>query len=163
MIGTKAEMEPELQKTLSPNAAKIVRMSARAFGAFGREIAEATFARLAADPEAGAVISPATMHRARHPDQFGGEMMALAANMDRIEQVSAVLDRIARRHLKDGFKPEYYGHVQKALLPAIRDVLGEGASDQLLDAWREALDYLATLLIAREDALIRRRRVARAA
>ena len=156
-------MEPKLQKTLSPNTAKIVRMSARAFGVFGREIAEATFARLAADPEAGAVIRPATMHRARHPDQFGGEMMAFAANIDRIEQVSAVLDRIARRHLKDGFKPEYYGHVQKALLPAIRDVLGEGASDQLLDGWREALDYIATLLIAREDALIRRRPVARAA
>ena len=163
MIGTKAEMEPELQKTLSPDAAKIVRMSARAFAAFGREIAEATFARLAADPEARAVISQATMHRARHPDQFGGEMMAFAVNIDRIEQVSALLDRIARRHLKDGFKPEYYGHVQKALLPAIRDVLGEGASDQLLDAWREALDYLATLLIAREDALVRRRPVARAA
>lgn len=135
---------------LSTDAAKIVRMTARAFGAFGREIAEATYARLAADSEARAEISEATMRRARHPEQFDGEMMALALHIDQLDRVSNVLDQIARRHVQDGFKPEHYRHVEKALLPAIRDVLGDAATDEVLNAWGEAYWFLADVLIKRE-------------
>lgn len=135
---------------LSTDAAKVVRMTARAFGAFGREIAEATYARLAADSEARAEISEATMRRARHPEQFDGEMMALALHIDQLDRVSNVLDQIARRHVQDGFKPEHYRHVEKALLPAIRDVLGDAATDEVLNAWGEAYWFLADVLIKRE-------------
>jgi len=152
-----------LEMPLSTDAAKVVRMTARAFGAFGREIAEATYARLAADSEARAEISEATMRRARHPEQFDGEMMALALHIDQLDRVSNVLDQIARRHVQDGFKPEHYRHVEKALLPAIRDVLGEGASDQVLDAWREGFIYLSGLLISRAQELSRSRPSAKAA
>ena len=48
-------------------------------------------------------------------------------------------------------KPDHYPHVAKALLPAIRDVLGaEIATDEVLAAWGEAYWMLADILIAAE-------------
>ena len=38
-------------------------------------------------------------------------------------------------------------------LPAIRDVLGEAATDQVLEAWGEAYGFLADILIGRETSL----------
>ena len=50
-----------------------------------------------------------------------------------------------------GVRPEQYPHVANALLPAIRDVLGEeAATDEVLAAWGEAYWMLADLLIAAE-------------
>ena len=37
-----------------------------------------------------------------------------------------------------------------ALLPAIRDVLGEAATDEVLAAWGEAYWFLADILIGKE-------------
>ena len=50
-------------------------------------------------------------------------------------------------------KPEHYPHVAAALLPAIKDVLGDAATDQVLGAWGEAYWFLADILIGKEAAL----------
>ena len=51
-------------------------------------------------------------------------------------------------------KPEHYPKVAAALLPAIRDVLGEAvATDDVLSAWGDAYGFLADVLIAREAQL----------
>ena len=54
------------------------------------------------------------------------------------------------RHVDTGVKAEHYPLVAEALLPAIRDVLGEAATDAVLDAWGEAYWFLAKILIAAE-------------
>jgi nitric oxide dioxygenase/hemoglobin len=49
-------------------------------------------------------------------------------------------------------KAAHYPHVAAALLPAIRDVLGEDiATDEVLAAWGEAYWMLADILIAAES------------
>ena len=50
-------------------------------------------------------------------------------------------------------KAEHYPYVANALLPAIRDVLGDAATDEVLAAWGEAYWFLADILIAKEAAL----------
>ena len=55
------------------------------------------------------------------------------------------------RHIETGVRPEHYPHVANALLPAIRDVLGEEvATDEVLAAWGEAYWMLADILIGAE-------------
>lgn len=39
------------------------------------------------------------------------------------------------------------------MLPAIRDVIDKGATDEVLAAWGEAYWFLADILIAKETAL----------
>ena len=43
--------------------------------------------------------------------------------------------------------------VANALLPAIRDVLGDAATDEVLGAWGEAYWALADILIGKEEVL----------
>lgn len=46
--------------------------------------------------------------------------------------------------------PEHYHFVAESLLAAIKDVLGEAATDEVLSAWGEAYWFLADLLMSRE-------------
>jgi hemoglobin-like flavoprotein len=50
-------------------------------------------------------------------------------------------------------KAEHYPLVANALLPAIRDVLGDAATDEVLGAWGEAYWALADILIGKEEVL----------
>jgi nitric oxide dioxygenase len=47
--------------------------------------------------------------------------------------------------------PEHYPHVAEALLGAIKAVLGDAATEEILAAWGEAYWFLANILIAREQ------------
>jgi nitric oxide dioxygenase len=47
--------------------------------------------------------------------------------------------------------PEHYPHVGEALLGAIKAVLGDVATEEILAAWGEAYWFLANILIAREQ------------
>ena len=60
---------------------------------------------------------------------------------------------MAERHVETGVQPEHYPAVAEALLPAIRDVLGDAATDEVLDAWGQAYWFLADVLIGRENTL----------
>ena len=61
--------------------------------------------------------------------------------------------RIAHKHVSLGVRAEHYAIVGKHLLASIREVLGEAATDELVDAWAAAYGQLADLLIGRERAL----------
>lgn len=60
---------------------------------------------------------------------------------------------MAERHVQSKVRAEHYPAVAAALLPAIRDVLGEAATDEVLAAWGETYWFLADILIAKEKAL----------
>lgn len=50
-------------------------------------------------------------------------------------------------------KAEHYPAVANALLPAIKDVLGDAVDDRVLNAWGEAYWFLADVLKNREHSL----------
>ncbi|KAG1388346.1 hypothetical protein G6F58_013512 [Rhizopus delemar] len=64
-----------------------------------------------------------------------------------------VVTRIVHKHVSLGIRPEHYAIVGKHLLASIREVLGEAATDELVDAWGAAYGQLADLLIAEEARL----------
>ena len=65
------------------------------------------------------------------------------------------MERIAQKHVGLQILPEHYPYVADALLGAIKEVLGQAATDEILAAWGEAYWFLANILIAREDHLYR--------
>ncbi|EXS67896.1 globin domain-containing protein, partial [Sphingobium sp. Ant17] len=76
--------------------------------------------------------------------------LAFAQNVDKLDALKPAIERIAARHVQTHIKPDHYPAVANALLPAIRDVLGEAATDDILNAWGEAYWFLADILINRE-------------
>jgi nitric oxide dioxygenase len=80
-------------------------------------------------------------------------VFAYAANIGNAAALGPVVTRIVHKHASVGIRPEHYPIVGQHLLGAIREVLGEAASEPLLAAWAEAYGELADLLIGVERSL----------
>lgn len=84
------------------------------------------------------------------PKALATAIVAYARNIEGLAALSPAVERIAQKHVGLNILPEHYPHVAEALLGAIKDVLGEAATEEILAAWGEAYWYLAEVLIARE-------------
>ncbi|MEA1879978.1 MAG: globin domain-containing protein [Campylobacterota bacterium] len=94
-----------------------------------------------------------TLFKDATPDQhkkLANAVYAYAANIDKLENLSKGIEQMATVHVKTNVRPEHYPMVGDALLQAIKTVLGEGATDEVMKAWEEAYGFLAEVLIARE-------------
>ena len=85
--------------------------------------------------------------------KLANAVYAYAQNIDKLENLSKGIEQMAMVHVKTNVKPEHYPMVGDALLQAIKTVLGDGATDEVMTAWEEAYSFLADVLIAREKEL----------
>ena len=61
-----------------------------------------------------------------------GAILAYASNIDNLGALAPAVERIAQKHVGLQILPEHYPHVGDALLGAIKAVLGEAATDEIL-------------------------------
>ncbi|MFC3214495.1 MULTISPECIES: globin domain-containing protein [Novosphingobium] len=138
-------------RTVSPAAMQIVKSTAPAIEQYGVDITTAMYARLLQDPEIAAMFDRAAQESGEQPRRLAGAILAYAKNIDKLQNLGPAVQRMVARHVETGVKAEHYPQVAAALLPAIRDVLGEDvATDDVLAAWGEAYWMLADILIAAE-------------
>lgn len=138
---------------LTPETKAIVKSTAPALQQHGLAITERMYERLFVDPAVKAMFDQAAQESGEQPRRLAGAILAYAQNIEKLEALSGPVSRMAARHFETGVKAEHYPLVANALLPAIRDVLGEAATDEVLSAWGEAYWALAEILIGKEDAL----------
>ena len=62
-----------------------------------------------------------------------------------------MVERVAHKHRALGVLPEHYPIVGENLLWAIGDVLGEAATDEVIDAWEKAYNAIAEVFIQVEE------------
>lgn len=109
------------------------------------------YARLFQDAEVKAMFDAAAQDSGEQPRRLAAAILGYAENIDKLEALGGAIARMVARHVDTGVKSEHYPKVAAALLPAIRDVLGEEvATDAVLAAWAEAYQFLADILIAEE-------------
>lgn len=107
--------------------------------------------------------NPELKHLFNQAHQANGEqqqalamaVLAYAENIDNPSVLQPVLVRVAHKHASLGIRAEHYPIVGMHLLASIREVLGEAASDALIDAWAEAYGQLADMFISLESDLYR--------
>lgn len=90
------------------------------------------------------------------PDQhknLAAAVYARAANIDKLENLGKGIEQMATVHIKVKVKPEHYPMVGDALLQAIKRVVGDAATAEVMSAWEEAYGFLANVLMAREKEL----------
>ncbi|ALJ14637.1 MULTISPECIES: globin domain-containing protein [Sphingopyxis] len=138
-------------RTASAHAMEIVKATAPALEKHGLAITTAMYARLFRNAEIEAMFDRAAQANGEQPKRLAAAILAYAKNIDKLQNLGPAVSRMVARHVETGVKPEHYPHVANALLPAIRDVLGEAvATDEVLAAWGEAYWMLADILIAAE-------------
>ena len=138
-------------RAASAHAMAIVKSTAPALEKHGLAITTAMYARLFENEEIEAMFDRAAQTSGEQPKRLAAAILAYAKNIDKLQNLGPAVSRMVARHIETGVRPEHYPHVANALLPAIRDVLGEDiATDAVLAAWGEAYWMLADLLIAAE-------------
>jgi nitric oxide dioxygenase len=61
-----------------------------------------------------------------------------------------MVERIAHRHVKTHVQPEQYYIVGESLLQAMKDILKDAATKDIMAAWQHAYEVLAVVFINRE-------------
>jgi nitric oxide dioxygenase len=135
---------------LSADTIARVKATVPALAEHGEAITLAMYARLFQDAHIKALFNHANQSSGAQPKALAGAVLAYARNIDNLGAVLPVVERIAQKHVGYHILAEHYPFVANALLGAIKDVLGDAATDEILAAWGEAYWFLADILIDRE-------------
>ncbi|QFR50527.1 hypothetical protein FJR48_12040 (plasmid) [Sulfurimonas lithotrophica] len=87
---------------------------------------------------------------ANHHKKLALAVIAFVDYIDDLDVLENTLEKIAVEHVKKNIKPEHYPLIEKSILKAIKDVLGDVATNEVIDAWREAFSFLSQVLIEKE-------------
>jgi nitric oxide dioxygenase len=104
----------------------------------------------AAHPELTRIFNMGNQANGAQQQSLASAVFAYAANIGNPGALGPVVQRIVHKHVSVGIRAEHYPIVGHHLLGAIAATLGEAATPALLDAWKEAYNSLATLLIQAE-------------
>jgi nitric oxide dioxygenase len=108
---------------------------------------------LGAHPELKNVFNMRHQEHGEQQEALARAVYAYAANIDDPGCLHAVLEGIANKHASLGVLPEQYPIVGEHLLGAIKAVLGDAATEDIISAWAQAYGNLADILMGRESEL----------
>ena len=136
---------------LSARTIALVKATVPALEAHGLDITRRMYQRMFAD-EAIRDLFNQSHHgeTGSQPKALASAVLAYAQNIERLDVLGPAIERIAQKHAGLQILPEHYPAVAESLLGAIKDILGDAATDEILAAWGEAYWFLANILIGRE-------------
>ncbi len=141
-----------MSQPLSEQTIALVKATVPALEAHGLDIVREMYARMFQNPEIRDLFNQSHHGDAgSQPRALTGAILAYASNIDNLGALAPAVERIAQKHVGLQILPEHYPHVAEALLGAIKALLGEAATEEILAAWGEAYWFLANILIAREN------------
>jgi nitric oxide dioxygenase len=139
---------------LSPQTIATVKATAPILAEHGETLTRHFYKRMFEhNPEVAPFFNQAHQTAGKQQRALAGAIAAYAANIDNLEVLGGAVELIAQKHVSLLIKPEHYPIVGQNLLASIREVLGEAATDDIINAWAEAYGFLADILIGREAQL----------
>lgn len=139
---------------LTQRTKDIVKATAPVLATHGNAIITRFYLRLfEAHPELKNVFNIAHQQQGQQQEALARAVYAYAENIEDPSSLAAVLRNVANKHASLDVKPEHYPIVGEHLLGAIKDVLGEAATDEIISAWAQAYGNLADLLMGMESEL----------
>lgn len=143
-----------MAQALSEQTIALVKATVPALEAHGLDIVREMYSRMFQNPEIRDLFNQSHHgDTGSQPRALTGAILAYANNIENLGALSAAVERIAQKHAGLQILPEHYPHVGNALLGAIAHVLGDAATEEILNAWGEAYWFLANILITREAAI----------
>ncbi|CAN5627964.1 hypothetical protein BH10ACI4_BH10ACI4_07770 [soil metagenome] len=106
---------------------------------------------LSAHPELKPMFSANDQDSGAQAERLAKALIAYVGNIRGLDVLGPAVTNISRRHVKLHVVPEQYPIVGQHLLGAIKTVLGDVATPEVIAAWAEAYQELADLMIARES------------
>ena len=98
-------------------------------------------------PEVKEMFNMDKQESGEQPKALAMTILAAAQNIDNLEVLLPAVKKIGNIHVNSNVKPEHYPIVGKNLLLAIKEVLGDAATEDVLNAWAEAYEVIAKVFI----------------
>lgn len=131
---------------------QIVKSTLPALQQHGETITQVFYRQmLEAHPELRPMFATGDQENGAQAKRLAGAILAYVANIDRLDLLGPAVTNISRRHVNVHVKPEHYPIVGEHLLGAIKTVLGDAATPEIIDAWGAAYSDLAEIMIGREQ------------
>jgi nitric oxide dioxygenase len=139
---------------LTQRTKDIVKATAPVLADHGYAIIKRFYQRLfEAHPELKNVFNMAHQEQGQQQQALARAVYAYAENIEDPSSLMAVLRNIANKHASLGVLPEHYPIVGEHLLAAIKEVLGDAATEDIISAWAQAYGNLADVLMGMESGL----------
>ncbi|MCP1191480.1 NO-inducible flavohemoprotein [Priestia flexa] len=104
-------------------------------------------------PDLYNMFNQTNQKRGIQQEALGYAVYAAGEHITNLEAIKPVIERISQKHRALGVKAEQYPVVGETLLQAVKDILGDAASDDIIEAWGKAYGYIANAFIELEEDL----------
>lgn len=98
-------------------------------------------------PEIKGMFNMDKQKSGQQPKALAMTVLAAAQNIDNLEVLLPAVKKIGQVHVNTNVKPEHYPIIGQNLLFSIKEVLGDVATDEVLEAWGEAYGVIAQVFI----------------
>ncbi|MBZ5202954.1 NO-inducible flavohemoprotein [Planomicrobium chinense] len=139
---------------LSPETRMIIKSTAPVLEDHGVAITTRFYSRMFEEhPELLNIFNHANQAQGRQQTALAKTVYAAAVHIDNLEEIMPAVIQIAHKHVSLGVKPEHYPIVGAHLLIAMKEVLGDAATDEIIQAWSDAYGVIADAFISVEKSM----------
>jgi nitric oxide dioxygenase len=133
---------------------EIVKSCVPALKTHGLALTKNFYARMfEANPELKHVFNMSHQASGEQQQALALAVLGYAEHIDDISVLAPVIKMVTAKHVSIGIRAEHYPIVGRHLLAAIADVMGEAATNEVVEAWAAAYGQLADALIEAEQAM----------
>ncbi|MDN4606384.1 NO-inducible flavohemoprotein [Sporosarcina highlanderae] len=137
---------------LSQETIDIVKSTVPVLEQHGKTITTVFYKNMfAAHPELLNIFNHANQSKGRQQTALANTVYAAAAHIDNLGAIIPAVVQIAHKHRSLGIQKEHYPIVGYHLLGAIKEVLGDAATPEIIAAWGEAYQVIADAFIGIEN------------
>ena len=131
------------QKTID-----IIKSTVPVLKEHGLEITTTFYKNMFANnPEVKPLFNMDKQASGEQPKALAMTILAAAQNIDNLEAILPAVQKMCRAHVNSNVKAEHYPIIGENLLAAIKEVLGDAATEEILNAWAEAYGVIAEVFI----------------
>lgn len=105
------------------------------------------------NPEVKQFFNNAHQVKGTQQRALANAICAYAENIENPEVLANAVNLIAHKHVSLGIKAQHYPIVGQNLILTIKELLGDAANDDVIDAWTTAYGELADIFVAHEKSL----------
>ena len=139
---------------LSEQTKEIVKQTVPVLEQYGNEITKVFYQRMfEAHPELLNIFNKSNQKQGKQQTALAQTVLAAAKHIDHLEVIVPNVNQIAHKHRALQVKEEHYPIVGEFLLKAIKEVLGDAATDDIMNAWEEAYGEIAGVFIQMEKSM----------
>ncbi|HLQ72746.1 MAG TPA: NO-inducible flavohemoprotein [Bacillota bacterium] len=139
---------------LSKETMDIIKATAPVLAEHGTKITTVFYKNMFNEnPELLNIFNKTNQSRGKQQEALANMVYQAAVNIDRLESIIKDVSLVAHKHRALNILPEHYPIVGKHLLEAIKEVLGDAATEDIIAAWAETYGVLADVFINAEEDL----------